>query len=292
VEQFGLATMPFGRRSSASGLTSATTSGTSGSRRKAEELSTTTAPAAANFGANSFDTSAPAENSAMSTPAGSKPASSCTSTSSSPNATRSPAERALASATTSAGKRRSASTASIASPTAPVAPTTATFNFLPMVLRTSISCRSGAHAAIPLHCGSGGSRDALPGNPRGHLAHVPALRPVAQRLVHQHQRQHRLADGGRAHADARVVASGGHHLDLVAAHVHAARRQAQAGGRLERHRHHDLLAAGDAAEDAAGMVAEEALRGRFVAVQAAALHDAGEAIADLDALGGVDGHHR
>src|SRR5690606_40459053 len=98
--------------------------------------------------------------------------------------------------------------------------------------------------------------------------------------------------GSRAHADARVVAPGRYHLDLVAAHVHAARRQAQAGGRLERHRHHHLLPAGDAADDAAGVVAEEALRARFVAVQAAALHDAGEAVADLDALGGVDGHHR
>src|SRR5690606_16564109 len=64
------------------------------------------------------------------------------------------------------------------------------------------------------------------------------------------------------------------------------------GGRLERYRHHHLLAAGDAAEDAPGVVAEEALRARFVAVQAAALHDAGEAVADLDPLGGIDGHHR
>ena len=52
VEQFGLATMPWWP-SSASGLTSATTSGTSGSRRKAEELSTTTAPASAKRGAHS-----------------------------------------------------------------------------------------------------------------------------------------------------------------------------------------------------------------------------------------------
>ena len=53
VVQFGLATMPLGRYARASPLTSLTTSGTSGSIRQAEELSTTTAPAAANRGASS-----------------------------------------------------------------------------------------------------------------------------------------------------------------------------------------------------------------------------------------------
>ena len=52
VVQFGLATMPLGRRSRACGLTSDTTSGTSGSIRHAEELSMTTAPAAATRGAS------------------------------------------------------------------------------------------------------------------------------------------------------------------------------------------------------------------------------------------------
>ena len=44
VEQFGLAMMPLWSFAS-SGLISGTTSGTSGSMRKAEELSTNTAPA-------------------------------------------------------------------------------------------------------------------------------------------------------------------------------------------------------------------------------------------------------
>ena len=52
VEQFGLATIPR-CASSASGLTSETTSGTSSCIRHAEELSTTTAPAAAKRGAHS-----------------------------------------------------------------------------------------------------------------------------------------------------------------------------------------------------------------------------------------------
>src|SRR5438552_2840985 len=50
VEQFGLATMPFGMLRSASALTSGTTSGTSGSMRQALELSITTAPARGGVG--------------------------------------------------------------------------------------------------------------------------------------------------------------------------------------------------------------------------------------------------
>ena len=50
VVQFGLAMMPLGRSAAAWPLTSATTSGTSGSMRQADELSMTTAPAAADPG--------------------------------------------------------------------------------------------------------------------------------------------------------------------------------------------------------------------------------------------------
>ena len=52
----------------ASGLTSGTTSGTSGSMRKCEVLSMTTAPAAAAFGANIAEILAPGEDSTMSMP--------------------------------------------------------------------------------------------------------------------------------------------------------------------------------------------------------------------------------
>ena len=68
VVQLGLAMMPLGRSAIASGLTSATTSGTSGSMRHAEELSITTAPAAATLGASSRDVAPPAEKSTMSSP--------------------------------------------------------------------------------------------------------------------------------------------------------------------------------------------------------------------------------
>src|SRR3954462_2626198 len=74
VVQFGLAMMP--RPASMTGamspgLTSETTSGIAGSFRNAEELSTTITPASTNRGATARDVVAPAENSAMSSPAGS-----------------------------------------------------------------------------------------------------------------------------------------------------------------------------------------------------------------------------
>ena len=54
--------------SSACALTSGTTSGTSGSIRQVEELSMTTAPAAAIFGDQSLDTAPPADIRQMSVP--------------------------------------------------------------------------------------------------------------------------------------------------------------------------------------------------------------------------------
>src|SRR3954452_12452757 len=88
VVQFGLAMMP--RRaamtgSMSPGLTSETTSGIDGSLRKAEELSTTMTPASTNPGATAREVVAPAENSAMSSPAGSAVAASSTTISASPN---------------------------------------------------------------------------------------------------------------------------------------------------------------------------------------------------------------
>ena len=58
VVQFGLAMMLRGWFFAACGLISGTTSGTSASIRKADELSITTAPAAAAEGANSLEIAA------------------------------------------------------------------------------------------------------------------------------------------------------------------------------------------------------------------------------------------
>src|SRR4051794_22831340 len=126
VEQLGLATMPL-CFSSASGLTSATTSGTVSSIRQREELSTTTAPASANRGAHSPLVEPPAEKSAMSKPWIVLSLSTLHDRTLSPQSIWRPTERSEANATTSsAGKPRSRITPSMVDPTAPVAPTTAT----------------------------------------------------------------------------------------------------------------------------------------------------------------------
>ena len=59
VVQFGFAMMPLGGFTVTCGLTSLTTSGTSGCMRHADELSMTMTPAAANRGASSFELVAP-----------------------------------------------------------------------------------------------------------------------------------------------------------------------------------------------------------------------------------------
>ncbi len=93
VVQLGLAMMPLLASWIASGLTSDTMSGTSGSMRNAEELSMTVAPAAANRGASSRDPVAPAENRATSRPDGSAIAASSTVISASPQGSGVPADR-------------------------------------------------------------------------------------------------------------------------------------------------------------------------------------------------------
>ena len=129
VVQFGLAMMPLGGFLTSCGFTSETTSGTSGSLRKAEELSTTIAPASAKRGECSREVPPPAENSAMSMPRRSSVAVAATSsmTICSPrNSSSLPAEREEAkNRTLSAGKFRSTRMSRITRPTWPVAPTTA-----------------------------------------------------------------------------------------------------------------------------------------------------------------------
>ena len=130
VVQLGLAMIPRWPPAAAS-LTPATTSGTCGSMRHAEELSTTTAPAAAKRGACSRARAPPAEKRATSMPAGSAAARSSTSTSPQGVATRVPADRAEAiSRISPTGKERRSRVAIISRPTAPVAPTTATLRRL------------------------------------------------------------------------------------------------------------------------------------------------------------------
>ena len=108
----------------------------------------------------------------------------------------------------------------------------------------------------------------------------------------QRDRQHRLGDGRGAQPDAGVVPPGGDDVDGLAGDVDGAARHLDAGGGLERDLHDDVLAGGDAAEDAAGMVRREARRRQLVAMLAAALRRNRDAVADLHRLHGVDAHHR
>src|SRR6476620_988317 len=78
VVQLGFAIIPLRAVRAADAFTSATTSGTSGSIRHADELSITVTAAAANRGACTRDIEAPAENSARSNPAGSAASASST----------------------------------------------------------------------------------------------------------------------------------------------------------------------------------------------------------------------
>src|SRR5690606_40039291 len=98
-------------------------------------------------------------------------------------------------------------------------------------------------------------------------------------------------DRGGPDADAGIVAAEGLDDGRLPIEADRAPRAADARGRLDRDRHPDRLAGGDAAQHAAGAVADEALRGELVAVHAATIGDAAEAGADLDALDGIDAHH-
>ena len=115
-----------GDRASASALASGTTRGTSGSRRQADELSMTMAPAAARRGASSRDTEAGALHRAKSMPERSAVAASSTTMSSSPQGSVEPAERPEARYRMEVtGKLRSTRIERRTTPTWPVAPTMA-----------------------------------------------------------------------------------------------------------------------------------------------------------------------
>ncbi|MGY3160156.1 hypothetical protein ACVW0V_009296 [Bradyrhizobium elkanii] len=124
--QFGLAMMPLWSRMRLA-LISGITSGTFGSIRNAEELSTTTAPDFTASGANFLEMPLPAENSAMSTPSKARSVSSSITTGLPRKLTVLPAERALASAfSLPTRKPRLSMVAMNSAPTAPVTPTIAT----------------------------------------------------------------------------------------------------------------------------------------------------------------------
>src|SRR5699024_5993844 len=140
VVQFGFAMMPLATASRAPGLTSLTTSGTSGSERQAEELSTTVTPAAANRSAWAREVAPPAENRAMSSPLGSASAASSTVMGCPLKSMVFPAERAEANSlrVPISNPGSSARRSSMTPPTWPVAPTTPILTLIVRYLRTPL----------------------------------------------------------------------------------------------------------------------------------------------------------
>ena len=149
VVQLGFAMMPRGRIFAASGLISGTTKGTSVSMRKAEELSMTTAPAAAADGPYSREIPPPALKSAMSTPTNESCVSSSTTISLPRNNIVLPAERAEANSfSLLSGKFRCSRQSNISTPTAPVAPTIATWGWFILMKAAPFYCRGAEHTDI------------------------------------------------------------------------------------------------------------------------------------------------
>src|SRR5690625_4938552 len=71
-------------------------------------------------------------------------------------------------------------------------------------------------------------------NDRCRRLHSAVLGSMSKRVIHQHQRQHRLGNRCGANAHAGIVTPLGNHLNWLPLHIHASPRKAQAGGGLKR----------------------------------------------------------
>src|SRR5437764_8644405 len=117
---------------------------------------------------------------------------------------------------------------------------------------------------------------------------------MAQQVVGQHHRHHRLGDRRGTDADAWVMPALGAQLHFVAETVDAADGMQDRAGGLHHQPGDDVLAARDAAQNAAGVVAEEhrlaVLHAHLVGILLAAQGGNREAVANLDTLHRVDAH--
>src|SRR6185437_29265 len=148
-------------------------------------------------------------------------------------------------------------------------------------LRLWRDCRT---LLLPLHASALLER---PGDARAHL------RAVHQIVIGDDTRHHRLAHRHAADADAGVVAPLGHDLGVVAVAIDGLARGEDRRGRLHREARDDGLPGRDAAQNAAGVVRQEArlalvAHPHLVGIVLAAQFGSGEAVADLDALDRVD----
>ena len=127
---------------------------------------------------------------------------------------------------------------------------------------------------------------------RGASADLP---PVPQEGVRQHAGDHRLADRDRPDSDTGVVAAPGRDLRVLHGPGHSEPRGQDRRRRLDGEARDDRLAGRNAAQNAAGVVGEEAWPAvvsgaHLVGVVLAGEFGGGEAVADLDALDRVDAH--
>src|SRR5260370_28008559 len=89
-------------------------------------------------------------------------------------------------------------------------------------------------------------------------ADAPHLPAMAQKMVGEHARHHGFADRHRTDADAWVVPALGHDVGVGAVAIHGAARRQDRRCRLHREARHHRLPGGDAAQNAAGMIGQEA----------------------------------
>src|SRR5471030_3363071 len=103
-------------------------------------------------------------------------------------------------------------------------------------------------------------------------------------MIHQNNRHHRFSNRDGADTHARVMATFGDHLHLLAFAIDGTSWHSNARRRFQRKVSNHRLTTADTAENATRMVTFEALRSDFIAVFAATLVNHGKAVANLHAF--------
>src|SRR5229473_7786006 len=123
---------------------------------------------------------------------------------------------------------------------------------------------------------------------------ISGQRTVAQQMIGEDARHHRLAHRNGANADAGVVPAMGRDLDLVTVDIDGTQRVEDRARRLDREPGDDVLTRRNPPEDAPRIVRQEhnpaILHPHFVGVVLPLEGSSGEARTDLDTLDRVDRH--
>ena len=86
---------------------------------------------------------------------------------------------------------------------------------------------------------------------------------MAQEVIGQHQRHHRLADGHSTNPNTGIMTSGGAQIDLLAGSGDRSPRIENGAGRLHRETYDDVLAGGYSTDNAAGVIGQKLHRSVF-----------------------------